>query len=1326
MRVEAVAEIWVRKPESGWQTGSGYLIAQRLLLTAAHTLSSDEVKVRLLGDGVLRKARVIWQGAGLLDAALVEIIDPNLELAWKQPIRFGRFMSSSPRVDCEAVGFPDSAMAFEGPEQIRDSEHLSAWINPLARRKQQLLDVRLDNWPDSDSGEPSRWSGMSGSALWCGDLLVGVIAWDTPAFAQRRLTAVPLHSLSAQDGFRHAVEAHTGRPLRLEPVELCDLLFPWYPAQGAASPAGLLRAEHEVVPFIGREDTIKQLAGWCLEPASLSAWLITGPGGQGKTRLARRLCEEMETEGWVTGLVANQADVAAHLSTLTRTTSPVLLVLDYIETGPNQAQQIIDWLAEHPPFHPVRLLLLARASGEWFAHLHAASAAIPGVLRFDPLTLPGLVETPAGREHLWQRAVAAFSEGLQNLGYEVLESRRKPLDSSRATAGQALALHASALTSLLPEEAPRVSPEEVLLSHERRYWNRIAESRNLGLGHVRQVAMMAAQLCGPTPRAEALQILAALPGLGGDGAEESRRALAEWVGDLYPPRPAGSSLWGSLQPDPLAECYIATAVAGESDVVTKVITGAGPEQQSHAVTLLARAAARPGGTAAAESLARAAAYSPIDLSSVLIEAARRVESPMALVGSLEAAVHELRNEINSLEELYDKLPEETIALAGFAAELTAKIVEYYRESGDSKALASWLSDHSVRLGAVGKREESLKAISEAVAHSRRLSSVGPEEMLQLAVNLTNQSNSFGELGLHEKALQAGAEAVEIFSGLNQASRGQFTHRLADALTNQAASLSALGEWQDAVNVSASALGMFRSLAEVHPDLMVPRLALALDNQSRAFMHVGRNEESLAAIAESVEIYRGLAERFPDQFQVRLAASLSNQSICLGRLGRRQAALVSISESAEIRQKLAEERPDMFGPSLAASLTNKAQILRENGQCEIALQASSESVRVYRKIVDGAPEAFLPELATALANQSSDFNSLEMLREALDANAEALEIFESLAQSNPKAFLSKVAGLLNNQSIRLHRIGEFDEAVKASTRSVELFQALMKEHPGAFLSDLALSLTNYSSDLNEVGRGVDAIEAISSAVSLLRKLTRSNPGAFLPNLAGALGNQSTQLRSQGRLEEALASSEEAVGIFQALSSVEPDAFESDLALSLENRASILNLLERAQGGLRGGIPGVQWTPLLHPCGCVIEWGWESDSVPPPLFIDWCVYVVGHACPWHGGEAGLPTSAPDGAILALPTRDSGFVFYARLATGEQIVLGESLSGQLHGLMAKAGTQDRSALLEEIPPRYREWLSSQGHDPVEAWFGQRLTDILLNRRTESGEVWSPGGSG
>lgn len=143
--------------------------------------------------------------------------------------------------------------------------------------------------------------------------------------------------------------------------------------------------------------------------------------------------------------------------------------------------------------------------------------------------------------------------------------------------------------------------------------------------------------------------------------------------------------------------------------------------------------------------------------------------------------------------------------------------------------------------------------------------------------------------------------------------------------------------------------------------------------------------------------------------------------------------------------------------------------------------------------------------------------------------------------------------------------------------------------------------------------------------------------------------------------------------------------------------------------------IAWTPLQHMCGDVTSWGWSSKETPPPVFMAWCMSVVNEKCPWHGGDTGMLPEVPASQTIVLKQPGDRGSFYARQATGDDIALGERLARELQDLVVKMAS-DKLALAKEIPPKYRKWLYANGYDPLDAWFDQRLTDILLNRGENS----------
>jgi hypothetical protein len=168
-------------------------------------------------------------------------------------------------------------------------------------------------WP----GDWRDWKGASGAAVRCedGGHLVGVAAWADKPLQGRRLTAVPACALLADAGFAEVIARHLGRVPQVEPVELAAFLSR---RVAAGSPGGLLRADAALVGFTGREEELRILENWQDDRAAptgpdVKAFLLTGRGGEGKTRLAIEFAARSRRAGWTGGLLragASPADVA--------------------------------------------------------------------------------------------------------------------------------------------------------------------------------------------------------------------------------------------------------------------------------------------------------------------------------------------------------------------------------------------------------------------------------------------------------------------------------------------------------------------------------------------------------------------------------------------------------------------------------------------------------------------------------------------------------------------------------------------------------------------------------------------------------------------------------------------------------------------------------------------------------------------------------------------------------------------------------------------------------------------------------------------------------
>ena len=1071
-------------------SGSGYRLGDRLVLTARHVIApalaapGGRVLVRPLGVPEWLPARVEWDDAEA-DAALVVIEDDG----WRAPtgesvLRWGELAGGDP-VPCAAVGFPWASVR---PDEMRDTAHVYGQLAALGQLKQGRLDLDVASASPSAREGGSPWAGMSGAGVIADSHLVGVITVD-PARYAGRLVAVPVSQLLADPGFRDRLTEHglsagvtpvgAGWHLRL-PGGLTVSLAPAYrpvSRRFRPEPSTLLRPEHGLVPFLGREAVLDQVTGWCQGPPGRPVLLVTGGGGSGKTRLGREACVQMLVTGWDAGLADDQRRDGAATDRLQR---PTLLVVDDADLRTGLISALLDYLRWDDAGPPVGLLLLARAAGDWWDRLvrqqELTGACIVLDLDRHPVTL-------ADRTEHFGRASAAFA-AYGGSGGQRTEPSADELDDPAYA--EPLLIHIAALlrtvdmpaTLAPPGRQGRLPGDDItvaqpgslvrqrllraLCERERTRWYQLGEQSHLSFNPDLPLAdqMVAlATLTAAADQAYASSLLAAVP----NQAEVTRigaEALAAWAHRLYP----GAGYWNPLRPDLLAEQHLADTAQLPTLVTKAARLAAGQPWEAGLLTQLLAELTR---AAPDQPAVRAA------LDDLLAVALPRIVG-LAITadhdepGDLAGLALQLAPQPAQAASLAGQLPEHSVRLAALAATLASQQVTQDRadahggEPDAANRLAGSLNDLSLRLADLGRREEALTAIQEAVTIRRELAAGRPDAFRPaLATSLTNLSVLLAGLGRREEALAAIQEAAGIYRELAAGRPDAFRPALAGALTNLSLWLAGLGRREEALAASQEAAGIYRELAAARPDAFRPALAGALTNLSNRLADLGRREEALAAIQEAAGIYRELAAARPDAFRPDLATSLNNLSNRLAGLGRPEDALAAIQEAAGIYRELAAARPDAFRPDLAMSLNNLSNRLAGLGRPEDALAAIQEAVTIRRELAAARPDAFRPDLATSLNNLALRLADLGRPEEALAAIQEAVTIGRELAARWPDTYRPALAKTLTNLSLRLAGLGWREKALTAIQEAAGIYRELAAARPDAFRPALARALTNLS-------------------------------------------------------------------------------------------------------------------------------------------------------------------------------------------------------------------------------------------------------------------------
>ncbi|MEC3974292.1 tetratricopeptide repeat protein [Amycolatopsis sp. H20-H5] len=827
------------------------MVAPRLVLTSAHVVARAGASVVVFRPGRAGAftATVAWCGTpgGRDDAALVVVDDPDWNPVGLARVCWGRSVTHRPGIGCESWGVPNLV---QRPDRSIEVEQLSGTLNPGDRMVGDRYLMKLTSHPPVGT---SPWGGLSGAAMFCGDLLTGVIVSDPADRAHAALETVPISLLLSDPGFAAVIDAHTGSTgPRCEPVELrplADVQAMSWAGAPVTSPAGLLPARRAVVPFHGREDLLADLDGWGRLPG-LGVWLLHGPGGQGKTRLALHFADQIAREGWAVLWLHRNSEAVA-LQTLAEVRVPALIVLDYAESRTGQFAELAEVLARRPDSIPVKLLLLARTAGAWWIELPAAGDTVRDLVDTARVaSLPVLDDSVEARQDSYRGAVTAFAAALRRVPgqdqqpWEVaaatLTGRSAPAVGGRTVlAVQMVALADLLDTANLPATSPGNDagrePEDRLLDHERGYWRTAAHAGHLDLTEATLADVVAATvLLGPATLGELDAVLARIPAVA-DLPADRREAVRGWVLHLYPG--GKDQTFDSLAPDRLAERLVGRLLldASRPSVVEGLATQASEVEAERLLIVATRAAAhaalgpRVGDAVTAVCLRHPALLVPA------IRAATRLEQPGPLLRALDQRITDPSTGIAMLQRLSGALPERSQVLAETAVGIAQALVERHRQTTEesptqetANGLAMSLNTFSVRLGDVGRWEEGLAAITEAVGIRRRLAEQRPDAFLP---------------------------------------------NLATSLNNLAVRLGGLGRWEEELAAITEAVGIRRRLAEQRPDAFLPNLAMSLNNLAVRLGGLGRWEEGLAAITEAVGIRRRLAEQRPAVHRAALDQSL---------------------------------------------------------------------------------------------------------------------------------------------------------------------------------------------------------------------------------------------------------------------------------------------------------------------------------------------------------------------------------------------------------------------------------------------------------------------
>lgn len=334
---------------------------------------------------------------------------------------------------------------------------------------------------------------------------------------------------------------------------------------------------------------------------------------------------------------------------------------------------------------------------------------------------------------------------------------RTALDLADPEFGQPLFIAMAALAALAGQTIDAAEKAlQWVLQRERRQWERRHSQE--GLKRYQDLFAQAAALAvmvGGSENVPGLRRLAADVPLAQGVAVPDLDAVARILAELYPER----GHLGVLRPSLLGEELALAELEREPGLVAAAFADARtPEQLVHAFTVLAQAASRR--RTRVHLIEQALDHGGKRLLVPALEAAARLAEPLA--GPLRKAWAGLSPEDQAAvaPELEWRLPRRTVVLADFALEVTKAALKHEALSRPERGRL--LDNLSARLCSLGRYEEALQAIEEAVAIRRELAARNPDAFASdLARSLLVCARILRALGRWEEAFSRLEEALSI-------------------------------------------------------------------------------------------------------------------------------------------------------------------------------------------------------------------------------------------------------------------------------------------------------------------------------------------------------------------------------------------------------------------------------------------------------------------------------------------------------------------------------------------------------------------------------------
>ncbi len=652
-----------------------------------------------------------------------------------------------------------------------------------------------------------------------------------------------------------------------------------FDAQARGAESLLAKAERDA--FQGREGDLDFLDRFLGDPSAGGPlhrfrWaLLTGPGGEGKTRLAIEFLRLAEDRLFRAGFLS-LGELEKLDARRWRPRWATLLVIDYPAQSPKAVADLLLAFAQRASQSagglefPVRVLLLEReAEGEWFKTVVPADGNGALVRRFcfgdgpalahqlGALSRESLIEIMRGRlpaagpaddETLFQALLRVDTNQRQD-GDDGWRPAPRPLFAAATAEAIAGALAEGKALNAAVSVLRRQAVFAGLIDRERQhFWPEVKppfspDERRRQAIHENLLLLATFALDLPRER------------FPDDFPEPARKHLPteETLDEERYRRMSGgdpTSVLRRLEPDLLGEFFVLDTLKRKDRRTRQCLIDAG---------------LRLGGDASALFLIRCALDFPDDWSS--LDRLRPSDDITAIRAFAGAAA-----------DLAHLLPDDR---ADDAAAVVSDAVEFADHCADVQVcerVAMALFNKGIALGTLGRGEDAVAAYDAVVA--RFGDAAEPVLRERVAMALFNKGIALGTLGRGEDAVAAYDAVVARFG---DAAEPVLREQVAMALVNKGIALGALGRGEDAVVAYDAVDARFGDAAE---PVLRERVARVLVNKGVVLAMLDRGEDAVATCDAVVARFGDAAEPVLREW---VAMALVNKGVVLGTLGHGEEA-----------------------------------------------------------------------------------------------------------------------------------------------------------------------------------------------------------------------------------------------------------------------------------------------------------------------------------------------------------------------------------------------------------------------------------------------------